>query len=190
MFHWREKMTGKTLKIHTENILPIIKQWLYSDKEIFVRELISNACDALQKCKILREQAQVDIADDTLRIDLTIDKDAKTLVFTDTGIGMTSDEVDKYISQIAFSGAEDFLSKYHSNAENEKDQIIGHFGLGFYSAYMVAHKVTIDTLSYQDGAEPAFWSCDGSSEYTLEKGERSARGTQITLHIDKDNEEF
>lgn len=188
VLHGDEEMSGKTLKIHTENILPIIKQWLYSDKEIFVRELISNACDALQKCKILREHKQADIADDSLRIDLIIDKSAKTLVFADTGIGMSAEEVEKYIAQIAFSGAEEFLGKYQSNAE--KDQIIGHFGLGFYSAYMVAHKVTIDTLSYAADAVPAFWSCDGSTEYTLEKGEQSARGTKITLHIDKDNEEF
>ncbi len=181
-------MTGKTLKIHTENILPIIKQWLYSDKEIFIRELISNACDALHKCKVLREHKETDIPDEELRISLSIDKKEKTLVFADTGIGMTSDEVEKYIAQIAFSGAEDFLGKYKSNAE--KDQIIGHFGLGFYSAYMVAHKVTIDTLSYLPGAESAFWSCDGSSEYFLEKGQRSTRGTEITLHVDKDNEEF
>jgi molecular chaperone HtpG len=181
-------MTGKTLRIHTENILPIIKQWLYSDKEIFIRELISNACDALHKCKILRECKEAAIPDEELRIDLTIDKQAKTLTFADTGIGMTADEVEKYIAQIAFSGAEDFLGKYQSNAE--KDQIIGHFGLGFYSAYMVAHKVTINTLSYLSQVEPAFWSCDGSSEYTLEKGSRTTRGTEITLYIDADNAEF
>lgn len=182
------KMSAKTLKIHTENILPIIKQWLYSDKEIFIRELISNACDALHKCKVLREHQEVNIADEELRIDVTIDKEAKTLLFADTGIGMTADEVEKYIAQIAFSGAEDFLGKYSSNAE--KDQIIGHFGLGFYSAYMVAHTVTIDTLSYASGCEAAFWSCNGSSEYTLEKGQRASRGTEITLHVDADNEEF
>ncbi len=181
-------MSGKTLKIHTENILPIIKQWLYSDKEIFIRELISNACDALHKCKVLSECKEASISDEELRIDLTIDKQAKTLTFADTGIGMTAEEVEKYIAQIAFSGAEDFLGKYKSNSE--KDQIIGHFGLGFYSAYMVAHKVTIDTLSYLSQVEPAFWVCDGSSEYTLEKGTRSTRGTEITLHIDADNTDF
>lgn len=181
-------MSGKTLKIHTENILPIIKQWLYSDKEIFIRELISNACDALHKCKVLREHNEASIPDEELRIDLAIDKTAKTLTFADTGIGMTADEVEKYIAQIAFSGAEDFLGKYKSNAE--KDQIIGHFGLGFYSAYMVAQKVTIDTLSYKPETPSAFWSCDGSPEYILETGQRTKRGTQITLHIDKDNEDF
>src|ERR1700722_17792628 len=148
----RKVMSGKTLKIHTENILPIIKQWLYSDKEIFIRELISNACDALHKCKVLREHQEVSIPDEELRIDVTIDKQAKTLLFADTGIGMTADEVEKYIAQIAFSGAEDFLGKYSSNAE--KDQIIGHFGLGFYSAYMVAQKVTIETRSYLPDAQP------------------------------------
>jgi len=181
-------MTEKTLKIHTENILPIIKQWLYSDKDIFVRELVSNACDALQKCKVLCDQKEAVIADEELRIDLTIDKEAKTLTFTDTGIGMTAEEVEKYIAQIAFSGAEDFLGKYKSTSE--KDQIIGHFGLGFYSAYMVAGKVTIDTLSYAPLAEPALWSCAGTTQYTLEKGSRTLRGTEITLHVDKDNEEF
>jgi molecular chaperone HtpG len=173
-----------TLKIHTENILPIIKKWLYSDRDIFVRELVSNACDALHKIKIIdSESGQIEH-----RIDIAIDKEKRTLTFVDTGLGMTSEEVEKYIAQIAFSGAEEFLGKYQSN--NEKDQIIGHFGLGFYSAYMVAEKVTIDTLSYQQGAEPAFWACDGSSEYQLEKGQRSVRGTEITLYIDKENEEF
>ncbi|HEY2811272.1 MAG TPA: molecular chaperone HtpG [Rhabdochlamydiaceae bacterium] len=181
-------MTGKTLKIHTENILPIIKQWLYSDKEIFIRELISNACDALHKCKVLREHKEADISDEDLRIDIAVDKEQKTLSFSDTGIGMTAIEVEKYIAQIAFSGAEEFLGKYQSHAE--KDQIIGHFGLGFYSAYMVAHKVTIDTLSYSPQAQAAFWSCDGSSEYTLDVGQRSQRGTLITLHVDKENEDF
>ena len=181
-------MSAKTLKIHTENILPIIKQWLYSDREIFVRELISNACDALHKCKVLREHKEIEVTDEELRIDLSIDKSSKTLTIADTGIGMSAEEVEKYIAQIAFSGAEDFLGKYSSNAE--KDQIIGHFGLGFYSAYMVAHKVTIDTLSFHKEAQAAFWSCDGSSEYLLDKGQRKERGTQITLYIDKENEEF
>lgn len=181
-------MSGKTLKIHTENILPIIKQWLYSDKDIFVRELISNACDALQKCKVLSDHKEASIADEELRIDLTIDKDAKTLTFADTGIGMTAEEVEKYIAQIAFSGAEDFLGKYKTSSE--KDQIIGHFGLGFYSAYMVAKKVTIDTLSYTAGAEAAFWACEGTTEYTLETGSRSTRGTTIALHVDAESGEF
>jgi molecular chaperone HtpG len=181
-------MAQGTLKIHTENILPIIKKWLYSDKDIFVRELVSNACDAMQKCKVLREHNQIEAIDDEFRIDIVIDKEKRTLTISDTGIGMTADEVEKYIAQIAFSGAEEFLGKYKT--QNEKDQIIGHFGLGFYSAYMVAEKVTIDTLSYQNNSTPVFWSCDGSSEYQIDAGSRSKRGTDIILHIDKENEEF
>ncbi|MGE0670776.1 MAG: molecular chaperone HtpG, partial [Parachlamydiales bacterium] len=181
-------MAQGTLKIHTENILPIIKKWLYSDKDIFIRELVSNACDAMQKCKVLREHNQIEAIDDEFRIDIVIDKEKRTLTISDTGIGMTADEVEKYIAQIAFSGAEEFLGKYKT--KDEKDQIIGHFGLGFYSAYMVAEKVTIDTLSYQNNSAPVFWSCDGSSEYQIDAGSRSKRGTDITLHIDKENEEF
>ena len=129
-------MTTGTIKIHTENILPIIKKWLYSDKDIFVRELVSNACDAIQKCRILRDHGELSTPDEDFRIDVRVDKDARTLTFTDNGIGMTAEEVEKYIAQIAFSGAEEFIGKY--NTQNEKDQIIGHFGLGFYSSYMVA----------------------------------------------------
>ncbi len=180
-------MTQKTLKIHTENILPIIKRWLYSDKDIFVRELVSNACDALRKLQILRNQNLASFQDEEVKIELFIDKEARTLQFIDTGLGMTAEEVEKYIAQIAFSGAEEFLNKYQGS---EKEQIIGHFGLGFYSAYMVAEKVTIDTLSYQASAEPAFWSCAGSSDYTLEKGTRASRGTTITLHVGADSDEF
>ncbi len=181
-------MTHGTLKIHTENILPIIKRWLYSDKDIFIRELVSNACDALRKLQILRDQNLADIKDDELKIELFVDKDARTLQFIDTGLGMTAEEVEKYIAQIAFSGAEEFINKYEKTSET--DQMIGHFGLGFYSAYMVAEKVTIDTLSYQPDAEAAFWSCAGSSDYTLEKGSRTSRGTTITLHVGADSDEF
>ncbi len=181
-------MTTGTLNIHTENILPIIKKWLYSDKEIFIRELISNACDAIQKCRVLREHGVLSVSDETFRIDLEIDKKERTLKFTDNGIGMTSEEVVQYIAQVAFSGAEDFLSKY--TTQNEGDQIIGHFGLGFYSAYMVAEHVTIDTLSFQEQAKPARWKCDGSATYTLEEGSHSTRGTEITLSIDKESDEF
>jgi molecular chaperone HtpG len=181
-------MAKGTLSIHTENILPIIKKWLYSDKDIFVRELVSNACDAIQKCKVLREHNECQALDTEFRIDITIDKEARTLTFTDTGIGMSADEVEKYIAQVAFSGAEEFLGKY--TTQDEKDQIIGHFGLGFYSAYMVAEKVTIDTLSYRENAEPVLWSCDGSSSYELDPGKKSTRGTEITLFVDKDNDEF
>lgn len=179
--------TGK-LKIHTENILPIIKKWLYSDKDIFLRELVSNACDAIQKCRVLREHKEIEVLDEEFRIDVTVDKEARTLTITDTGIGMTAEEVEKYIAQVAFSGAEEFLSKY--NTQNEKDQIIGHFGLGFYSAYMVARQVTIDTLSYRSDATPVLWSCDGTQDYQIDLGSRTTRGTEITLHIDTENEEF
>jgi molecular chaperone HtpG len=181
-------MAKASLKVHTENILPIIKKWLYSEKDIFVRELVSNACDALNKCRILREQGAAHIVDEELKIEISIDKAAKKLTFSDTGIGMTAEEVEKYIAQVAFSGAEEFLSKYKS--ENEKDQIIGHFGLGFYSAYMVAKQVSLQSLSYQAGAESVSWSCDGGVEYTIESGSRTQRGTEIVLDIDADNEEF
>lgn len=180
-------MEKGSLQIHSENILPIIKKWLYSDRDIFVRELVSNACDAIQKTKILRDQGVLDIADQDFRIDVQIDKEHQTLKFVDNGIGMNAEEVKKYIAQIAFSGAEEFLSKYQSN--QEQDQIIGHFGLGFYSAYMVADFVEINTLSYQPGAEPVFWRCDGSSEYEIGPGTRQTRGTEITLFIGKEHED-
>jgi len=178
-------MVKKPLEIHSENIMPIIKKWLYSDKDIFARELVSNAIDALKKVKLLRENGELAKGDEELRIDITINKDAKTLTFSDTGVGMDAEEVEKYIAQIAFSGAEDFLKKYQGG--EEKEPFIGHFGLGFYSAYMVADTVDIDTLSYKEKAEPVLWSCDGSSEYTLEKGSRSVRGTDITLHLNDES---
>lgn len=181
-------MAKQMLEIHSENILPIIKKWLYSDKDIFVRELVSNSCDAIQKVRLLRDRGDLEVVDDTLRIDIRIDKANKTLTFSDNGIGMTAEEVRKYIAQIAFSGAEDFLAKYKSN--DERDQFIGHFGLGFYSAYMVASKVQIDTLSYQSNAEPVLWTCDGSAEYELEVGQRTTRGTDITLFVDAESEEY
>lgn len=180
------------LEIHSENILPIIKKWLYSDHDIFARELVSNACDAIQKVKILRDQGlitgQIPQEQEEFRVDIQIDKPAKTLTFSDNGIGMDAEEVRKYIAQIAFSGAEEFLEKYKKG--DERDQFIGHFGLGFYSAYMVAEKVEIQTLSYKTNAEPAFWSCDGSAEYTLEKGSRTTRGTSITLFVNPESSEF
>lgn len=175
-------MRQNNLSIHSENILPIIKKWLYSDKDIFIRELISNACDALNKVRIILG----DVGE--FKIAVTIDKKAQTITITDTGIGMTEEEVEKYIAQIAFSGAEEFVAKYKS--QTEKDPIIGHFGLGFYSAYMVASKVEIDTLSYLDGAKPVFWSCDGSSSYTIDAGKRETRGTQITLFVDPQSLEY
>jgi molecular chaperone HtpG len=180
-------MEKGSLQIHSENILPIIKKWLYSDRDVFVRELVSNACDAIQKTKILRDQNEVDVKDQDFRIDVKIDKDARTLTFSDNGIGMDAEEVKKYIAQIAFSGAEEFLSKYQSN--NEQDQMIGHLGLGFYSAYMVADLVEINTLSYKPGAEPVLWRCDGSSDYEMDRGTRQTRGTDVILFIGKEHEE-
>ncbi len=173
-------MQQKTLSIHSENILPIIKKWLYSDKDIFLRELVSNACDALNKVKIL-------LGEEPGSISIRIDKAAKTISIADTGIGMTAEEVEKYIAQIAFSGAEEFVDKYKT--QTEKDPIIGHFGLGFYSAYMVASKVELDTRSYTD-APAAFWTCDGTSSYSIDLGNREIRGTEITLHIDEESLEY
>lgn len=181
-------MVKKSLEIHSENILPIIKRWLYSEKDIFVRELVSNSCDAIHKLKVLSDQGLASIESNQFRIDVSIDKEKKTLTFSDNGIGMDADEVQKYIARIAFSGAEEFLEKYKD--AKESDQFIGHFGLGFYSSYMVADKVEIDTLSYKEGAEPAFWSCDGTSDYILEKGNRTTRGTTVTLFLSAEGEEF
>lgn len=181
-------MTTAQLKIHSENILPIIKRWLYSDRDIFVRELVSNACDAIKKLRVLREQGETDATDEQMRVDVTIDAEAKTLTFADTGIGMTADEVERYIAQIAFSGAEEFVEKYKSKSDSE--QIIGHFGLGFYSSFMVSDKVEISTLSYQPKSKSAYWSCDGSTEYQIEEGDRSERGTSVILHIGDEDKEF
>lgn len=181
-------MTTGTIKIHSENLLPIIKKWLYSDRDIFVRELVSNACDAVQKVKILRDREGYSCSDDEFRIDITIDKDKKTLTFTDTGIGMDAEEVEKYIAHLAFSGAEDFIKKYET--KDDKEPIIGHFGLGFYSAFMVADHVDIQTLSYKENAESVFWTSDGSTEYQIDKGNRKTRGTEITLHVNEENDEF
>ncbi len=175
-------MRQNNLAIHSENILPIIKKWLYSDKDIFIRELISNATDALSKVKILSS------SEGDFKISVQIDKEKKTVTIADTGIGMTEEEVEKYIAQIAFSGAEEFVAKYKT--ETEKDPMIGHFGLGFYSAYMVASKVEINTLSFQEGAKSVFWSCDGSSSYSIGDGTRNERGTEITLTLDDENLEY
>ena len=160
------------LKIHSENILPIIKQWLYSDKDIFLRELVSNACDACAKLKTMG-------MNESFAIHLELDTAAKTLKISDNGLGMTKEEVENYICQLAFSGAEDFVKQY----QDKHETIIGHFGLGFYSAFMVSSLVEIDTLSYKEGSESAHWSCDGGSDYTIEAGTRETRGTTITLHL-------
>lgn len=177
-----------TISIHTENIFPIIKKFLYSDHEIFLRELVSNAVDATQKINRLAAlgEYQGEVGETTIKV--SFDKEAKTITISDRGIGMTADEIKKYINQIAFSGATEFVEKY-KEAE-DANQIIGHFGLGFYSAFMVAGTVEINTLSYQEGASPARWICDGSQEFTISEGDRSERGTDIILHVNEDSEEF
>lgn len=179
-------MQKGTIGVTTENIFPVIKKFLYSDHEIFLRELVSNAVDASQKIRTLSSFGEFKGQLGDLNVKVTVDKEAGTLTVSDHGIGMTAEDIDKYINQIAFSGAEEFLEKYKDNA----NAIIGHFGLGFYSAFMVAKKVEINTLSYKDDAEPVRWSCDGSPEYEITKGDRSVRGTDIILYIDDDNKEF
>lgn len=183
-------MAKGNISVDSENLFPIIKKWLYSDKDIFLRELVSNGCDAVTKLKKLAAMGEANVSDDEkYEVHITVDKDAKKLVISDNGIGMTAEEIDKYINQIAFSGAADFLEKYKDD-ENKDAQIIGHFGLGFYSAFMVASSVEIDSLSYQEGAKPAKWVCDGSMEYELSDGSRTSRGTTITLNVGEDSEEF
>ncbi len=177
-----------TISIHTENIFPIIKKFLYSDHEIFLRELVSNAVDASQKIKQLASLGEYTGELGDLTVDVSFDKKKKTITVSDSGIGMTADEIKKYINQIAFSGATEFVEKYKDKADNQ--QIIGHFGLGFYSAFMVAKKVEIDTLSHQEGAEPAKWIGKGDTDFEIKTGKRKTRGTTITLFIDEDSEEF
>ena len=179
-------MQKGTIGVTTENIFPVIKKFLYSDHEIFLRELVSNAVDATQKIRTLSSFGEFKGELGTLDVRVTVDKEAGTLTVSDRGIGMTAEDVDKYINQIAFSGAEEFLNKYRDTAAN----IIGHFGLGFYSAFMVAKKVVIDSLSWKDGAEAVRWECDGSPEYSMGKGERTERGTDIILYIDDESKEF
>lgn len=183
-------MAKGNISVDSENLFPIIKKWLYSDKDIFLRELVSNGCDAVTKLKKLASigEAQID-ENEKFKVTVSIFKDTKKLVISDNGIGMTAEEIDKYINQIAFSGASDFLSKYKEE-DDKGSQIIGHFGLGFYSAFMVADSVEIDSLSYQDGAKAAKWTCDGSMEFDLTDGDRTERGTTITLNIAEDLEEF
>ena len=175
-----------TIGVTTENIFPVIKKFLYSDHEIFLRELVSNAIDATQKLKTLSSFGDFKGELGEMNVRVTVDKEAGTLTVSDHGIGMTADDIEKYINQIAFSGAEEFLEKYKDNA----NAIIGHFGLGFYSAFMVAKKVEIRSLSYKEGAEAVKWECDGSPEFTLEPCDKTVRGTDIILHIDDDNKEF
>jgi len=177
-----------TISIHTENIFPIIKKFLYSDNEIFLRELVSNAVDATQKIKRLAALGQYsgELGDTT--IEVAFDKEKKTITISDRGLGMTAEEIKKYINQIAFSGATEFVEKFKD--AKDANEIIGKFGLGFYSAFMVAHEVEIQSLSYQEGAEPARWVCDGSTEFEISPGDRKERGTDIILHINEESEEF
>ncbi len=177
-----------TISIHTENIFPIIKKFLYSDHEIFLRELVSNSVDAVQKLKRVSSMGQFKGEMGELQVQVAFDENAKTLTISDNGIGMTAEEIKKYINQVAFSGAEEFMEKFKE--AKDANEIIGKFGLGFYSAFMVAEKVEIQTLSYQEGAEPAHWTCDGSTEFELSEGTRTTRGTEVILHINKDSEEF
>lgn len=180
-------MQKGAIRVQTENIFPIIKKFLYSDHEIFLRELISNAVDATQKLKTLSSigDAKGELGD--LRIEVKLDKEKKTITISDSGVGMTAEEVDKYINQVAFSGAEEFLEKYKGQKEAN---IIGHFGLGFYSSFMVSEKVEILTRSYQEGAKAVRWECDGSPEYLLEEAEKESRGTDIILHVNEESAEF
>ena len=178
-----------SLSINSENLFPIIKKWLYSDHDIFVRELVSNGCDAITKLKKLEMMGECEIAEDEkLKVEIIVNSEDKTMIVRDNGIGMTADEVKEYITQIAFSGATDFLEKYKD--KTNEDQIIGHFGLGFYSAFMVAERVTIQTRSYKKDAEPVYWECDGDSEYAMTKGDKETRGTEITLYLNEDSLEF
>jgi molecular chaperone HtpG len=177
-----------TISIHTENIFPIIKKFLYSDNEIFLRELVSNAVDATQKIKRLATLGQYTGELGDVTVEVAFDEKKKTITISDRGLGMTAEEIKKYINQVAFSGASEFVEKFKD--AKDANEIIGKFGLGFYSAFMVADKVEINTLSYQEGSEPAKWTCDGSTEFEISKGKRKTRGTDIILYINQDSEEF
>ena len=172
--------------VTTDNIFPVIKKFLYSDHEIFLRELVSNAIDATQKLKTLSSFGEFKGELGEMNVKVTVDKEAGTLTVSDHGIGMTAEDIDKYINQIAFSGAEEFLEKYKDNAAS----IIGHFGLGFYSAFMVSTKVEIRSLSYKENAQAVRWECDGNPEFTMEPCDKTERGTDVILHIDPENAKF
>ena len=176
------------VSVNTENIFPIIKKFLYTDNEIFLRELISNATDATNKLRVLSQRGEVKGDLGELKITVKIDDKKNTLTISDSGIGMTADEIDKYINQIAFSGAEEFVEKFKDTKEDAN--IIGHFGLGFYSSFMVADKVEINSLSHAEGAEPAKWTCEGSTDFKITKGKRKKRGTDIILHINEESKDF
>ncbi|MBC6109090.1 molecular chaperone HtpG [Pedobacter sp. CCM 8938] len=177
-----------SISIHTENIFPIIKKFLYSDNEIFLRELVSNAVDAVQKIKRLSSLGQFNGEIGQPLVQVAVDKEAKTITISDNGLGMTAEEIKKYINQVAFSGASEFVEKFKD--AKDANEIIGKFGLGFYSAFMVSDLVEIQTLSYQEGAEPARWVCDGSTEFEITEGTKTTRGTDIIIHVNKDSEEF
>lgn len=181
------KQEEGSISIHTENIFPIIKKWLYSDKEIFLRELVSNGVDAIHKLQNINLVEGLKLADE-YKVDIAIDKDAGTLTVSDNGLGMTADEVRKYINQVAFSSAEDFIEKF--KGLDDKNEIIGHFGLGFYSSFMVADRVEIRTLSYQEGAEAVLWQCEGTTQYSLQSTDKKGRGTDIVLYLNDDEKEF
>src|ERR671912_475823 len=175
-----------TISIHTENIFPIIKKFLYSDNEIFLRELVANAVDATQKIKRLSSLGEYKGDLGELKVSVSFDEKKKTITISDNGLGMTAEEIKKYINQIAFSGATEFVEKFKD--AKDANEIIGKFGLGFYSAFMVAEKVEIQTLSYQEGAEPAQWICDGSTEFEITEGNKTERGTDVILYINSENE--
>ena len=179
-------MQKGNIGVTTENIFPVIKKFLYSDHEIFIREIVSNAVDATQKLKTLANKGDFKGETGELKVSVKVDKDNGTITVSDRGLGMTEEEIDKYINQIAFSGANDFLDKYKEDA----NAIIGHFGLGFYSSFMVSKKVEIVTKSYQEGAKAVKWSCDGSPSYEIEETEKADRGTDIIMYIDDDCKEF
>ena len=181
-------MEKGTISVDTQNIFPIIKKWLYSDKDIFLREVVSNGCDAVTKLKKLTAMGKAE-ADGDYEISVVLDKENKTVTVTDNGIGMTEEEVKNYISNVAFSGAEEFIRKYKED-DSESSRIIGHFGLGFYSVFMVSERVDINTLSFEKGAKPVFWTCDGDTEYEIGEGGRGTHGTEVTMHIAEDSAEF
>lgn len=177
------------LSISSENIFPIIKKWVYSDHDIFVREMVSNGCDAITKLRKLDVMGEYQLPDDyKAKIQIIVNPEEKTLKFIDTGLGMTAEEVEEYITQIAFSGATEFLEKYKD--KTTEDDMIGHFGLGFYSAFMVADEVQIDTLSYKEGAAAIHWVSDGGTEYEMEEGTKDTVGSEITLYLNEDSLEF
>ena len=178
-----------TLSIDSENIFPIIKKWVYSDHDIFVRELVSNGCDAITKLKKLDMMGEYELPEGYKpKIEVIVNPEEKTMKFIDNGLGMTAEEVEEYITQIAFSGATQFLEKYKD--KTTEDDMIGHFGLGFYSAFMVADEVQIDTLSYKEGAKPVHWASEGGTEYEMQEGNKTTVGTEITLYLNEDSLEF